>query len=140
MARVNLNSTQAVPEEPLAEGDYMLRCVGCDGAYKSQQSGKTSIKFRFSATDHPTSPPMNFFLGLPQEDDDERSINQKFNRINEMHDIFDIHFDDTGFDDDDYEGKDRMALVEYCDPDNSIDDYVKSQTRPFNSIRKFYKT
>ena len=79
-----------IPEEKaLPDGEYEVRITSAE-EYIGKQSGKTSIRVILMVPGEVDAQDIFFYLSLPQEGDDPKSVNRKKRRIRDFLQAFDL--------------------------------------------------
>lgn len=105
MPFINANLNDAVESEAVPEGTYEVRNHSAD-IRQSKKGGKDMIVVTSVIEDgeYPHAAPIMTYLSLPHPDDEERSANFKLLQLRRFCEVFDIPFEDNGFDSDDIAG------------------------------------
>jgi hypothetical protein len=89
---------------PVPEGSYDLRIANCEA--KDSKAGKPMYQMMMIVEDneYPNAQPINFFLSIPQPNDDQKTMQFKMQNIKRFLTAFDIPFEASGFNDEDVVG------------------------------------
>jgi hypothetical protein len=106
-----INAAVATAKELTAvpEGRYPLRVLDADVVPVKRDNpdkSKEQIAVTISIDDaqYPSAQQVYMYLGLPHRDDDERTVNRKLLSIRRFCTQFDIPFEESGFNTDDFVG------------------------------------
>jgi hypothetical protein len=119
MPFINVKLGDAKVPEPVPEDLYLLTIE--DAEMIEDNKGRTVVKTRIKVENPPgdTSPPAIFHdIYLPQADEDPKKANTKLLFMKAFLEEFSIPYDDSGFDIDDFLGKQgevKVGLDQYQD-------------------------
>jgi hypothetical protein len=129
MAKISVPKLNEAREaEAVPEGEYEVRIHSV--TEKDSKGGKPmlAVMCLIESADHPDAAPINHYLSLPADDDEERSIKFKNLQIARFCQLFGIEVEDDEIDTDDFEGKTATCTLT-LEPFNDDSDEMVNRIR-----------
>ena len=107
MPFINMNLTDAKKPAPVPEDTYLLTIEDAEQVVDDKGRTKINVRLRIEnpPADYPNPPAIFHTLWFPGQDDEPGKINTKKLFIQAFFNEFSIPYDDSGFDLDDFLGK-----------------------------------
>lgn len=102
-------------KRPVPASNYDLVIESAE-QHISKESGKPSLKVVFEIVGNPDAPKITSYYGLPHEEDEPEKIGNKMRQIKRLLETFNIPYEDTGFNIEDFFGASANCLLGLTDP------------------------
>lgn len=125
--QVAMNDPAVVEQGAVRNGRYAL-CILNVEETKTKEKGKPQLLIEIGFEDQPSAMNMRHYIGLPSPGDEPKTSNFKTLLLKRFCALFQIPYDDRGFDTDSMLGARVTAEVTLSDPEED------SQRRTFNRL------
>lgn len=117
MSFIEMNLDEAQEAQIVEEGNYNI-VISAATEKESKSSGKPMIECTLEISGQPNAQSIWYYLTLPHADDEEKTRNFKMLNLKRFLTAFNIPFDSSGFNVEDFPGAEANLRVKQSEPDD----------------------